>query len=133
MDFFFVLLPGSLLSYLLMGEMGQVVLKIATLRSPVRDDWAAFLFASYFFGHLVFPLGSWLDEFYDWSRRHTLNAQITWLARYGHLIPWPARVLIWLMFKAEGNLAVERAAKIKQQALGACWVGSLSPAQVNRK
>ena len=27
---------------------------------------AAFLFASYFFGHLIFLFGSWLDEFYDW-------------------------------------------------------------------
>ena len=86
--------------------------------SPAPQAWAAFLFASYLFGHLVFLLGSWLDEFYDWARRYTLNTQITLLARRGRLLPWLARALIWLVFKRERNLAVDRAAKIKQQALG---------------
>ena len=45
--------------------------------------WAAFLFASYLFGHLVFLLGSWLDEFYDWAPRYTLNTEITLLAPNG--------------------------------------------------
>jgi hypothetical protein len=40
------------------------------------EAWAAFPFSSYLFGHLLILLGSWLDEFYDWSRRHALNAQI---------------------------------------------------------
>jgi hypothetical protein len=30
------------------------------------EAWAAFLFASYLLGHLVFLLGSWLDGIYDW-------------------------------------------------------------------
>ncbi|MBI4519151.1 MAG: hypothetical protein HY699_25450 [Deltaproteobacteria bacterium] len=42
--------------------------------------WAAFLFVSYLFGHLVFLLGSWLDAFYDRARRYTLDAQIAQLA-----------------------------------------------------
>lgn len=49
----------------------------------------------------------------------TLNTQIALLARRGRLLPWTARALIWLVFKRERNLAVERAAKLKQQALGA--------------
>jgi len=117
MDVFSILLPGALLTYLLMGEVGPVVLgdRYATLVGA--EAWAAFLVASYLLGHLVFLLGSWLDEFYDWTRRHTLDAQIAQLARRGHLLPWPARALVWLVFKGERNLAVERAVKIKQQAL----------------
>ncbi len=72
---------------------------------------------SYLLGHLVFLLGSWLDEFYDWARRYTLNRQIALLARRDRLLPWLARALIWLVFKGERNLAVNRAVRIKQQAL----------------
>jgi ADP-ribose pyrophosphatase YjhB (NUDIX family) len=118
MDFFSILLPGALLTWLLMDEVGPVVLgdRYATLSG--LQAWAAFLFASYLVGHLVFLLGSWLDELYDWARRYTLNTQITLLARRGRLLPWLARMLIWLVFKRERNLAVDRAAKIKQVALG---------------
>lgn len=117
MDFFSILLPGALLTWLLMGEVGPVVLGDRYAKLDGAQAWAAFLFASYLFGHLIFLLGSWLDEFYDWARRYTLNTQITLLARRGRLLPWPARVLIWLVFKRERNLAVERAGKIKRQAL----------------
>lgn len=81
MDFFSILLPGALLTYLLMGDVGLVVLGDRYSKLAGAEAWAAFLFASYLIGHLVFLLGSWLDEFYDWARRHTLNAQITLLAR----------------------------------------------------
>jgi ADP-ribose pyrophosphatase YjhB (NUDIX family) len=144
MDLFSILLPGALLTYLLMGEVGPAVLgdRYATLAGA--EAWAAFLFASYLFGHLVFLLGSWLDEFYDWARRYTLNAQIALLARRGRLLRWLVRALIWLVFKGERNLAVDRAAKIKQQALDAlqakdaintfqwskAWLNAESPASL---
>ena len=117
MDFFSILLPGALLTYLLMGEVGPVVLgdRYSTLEGA--QAWAAFLFASYLFGHLVFLLGSWLDEFYDWVRRRALNTQIATVACRGRLIAWPVRVLVWLVFRDERNLSVDRALKIKQQAL----------------
>ncbi len=118
MDFFSILLPGALLTWLLMGEVGPVVLGDRYAKLDGAQAWAAFLFTSYLFGHLIFLLGSWLDEFYDWARRYTLNTQITRLARHGRLLRWPARALIWLVFKGERNLAVDRAGKIKQQALG---------------
>ncbi|MBI4519153.1 MAG: NUDIX domain-containing protein [Deltaproteobacteria bacterium] len=119
MDFFSILLPGALLTYLLMGEVGPVVLGDRYAKLAGAEAWAAFLFASYLFGHLVFLVGSRLDEFYDWARRHTLDVQISQLARRGRLLSWFARVLIWHVFKDERNLAVERAGKIKRQALGA--------------
>src|SRR3954454_7829150 len=88
MDFFSILLPGALLTCLLMDEVGPVVLGNRFYKLTDAEAWAAFLFASYLFGHLVFLLGAWLDEFYDWARRHTLNAQIALLARRGRLLPW---------------------------------------------
>ena len=144
MDFFSILLPGALLTYLLMDEVGPLVLGDRYCNLAGAQAWAAFLFASYLFGHLVFLLGSWLDEFYDWARRYTLNVQITRLARRGHLLPWLARALIWLVFKGERNLAVDRATRIKQQALGAlqakdaintfqwskAWLNAESPASL---
>lgn len=118
MDFFSILLPGALLTWLLMGEVGPVLLGDRYAELDGAQAWAAFLFASYLFGHLVFLLGSWLDEFYDWARRYTLNTQIALVARRGCLLPWPARGLIWLVFKHERNLAVDRCTRIKQHALG---------------
>lgn len=120
MDFFSILLPGALLTYLLMGEAGPVVPGDCYATLVGAQGWAAFLFASYLFGHLVFLLGSWLDELYDWARRHTLNTQITLLARRGRLLPWPARTMIRLVFKGERNLAVDRAARIQQQSSVRC-------------
>src|SRR3954447_18713316 len=113
MDFFSILLPGAVLTYLLMDEMGPVVLGDRYGKLAGAGGWGAFLFASYLLGHLIFLLGSWLDEIYDWARRHTLNAQIVLLARRGRLLAWPSRVLIWLVFKAERSLAVNRAVRIK--------------------
>jgi ADP-ribose pyrophosphatase YjhB (NUDIX family) len=118
MDFFSILLPGALLTYLLMGEVGPVVLGDRYAKLDGAQAWATFWFTSYLFGHLIFLLGSWLDEIYDWARRYTLYTQIMLLARRGRLLPWPARALIWLVFKRERNVAVERASKIKRQVLG---------------
>jgi hypothetical protein len=73
MDFFFILLPGALLTYLLMGEMGPTVLGDRYGMVAVAQAWVAFLFASYLLGHLVFLLGSWLDGTDDWLRDRTLN------------------------------------------------------------
>jgi len=75
MDFFSILLPGAVLTYLLMGEVGPVVLGDRYTQLAGAQAWAAFLFASYLFGHLVFLLSSWLDEFYDWAPCSTFNTQ----------------------------------------------------------
>lgn len=118
MDFFSILLPGALLTWLFMVEAGPVVMGDRYAMLEGAQAWVAFLFASYLFGHLIFLLGSWLDEFYDWARRYTLNAQITRLACRGRPLPWFARVLIWMVFKRERDLAVECASAIRKHALG---------------
>jgi hypothetical protein len=65
MGFFSILLPGALLTWLLLGAVGPVVLRDRYATFAGAQAWAAFLFASYLFGHLIFLLGTWLDEFYD--------------------------------------------------------------------
>jgi hypothetical protein len=93
--FFSIPLPGALLNWLLMGEVGPVVQRDRYARLDGAEAWAAFLFASYLFGHLVFLLGSWLDEFYDWARGYTLSVQIRRLALRGKLMPWPLCFGVW--------------------------------------
>jgi ADP-ribose pyrophosphatase YjhB (NUDIX family) len=118
MDFFSILLPGALLTALLMDWAGPKVLGDDRYHGLVgAAGWAAFLFASYLLGHLVFLLGSWLDEFYDWARNRTLNKQIAMLAQRDHLLKWPARAVVWLVFKRERDLAVDRAVELKEKAL----------------
>jgi hypothetical protein len=70
MDFFSILLPGALLTYLLIGEGGPVVLRDRYAELAGAEAWATFLFASYHFGYLVFLLGYWLDEFFECVRDH---------------------------------------------------------------
>ena len=65
MDFFSILLPGALLTYLLMGEVGPVVLWVRYSELASAEAWVAFLFASYLFGHLVFLLGSWQRRYWE--------------------------------------------------------------------
>lgn len=85
-DFFSILLPGALLTYLLMGEVGLFVLGERYSKLAGAEAWAVFLFASYLFGHLVFLLGSWLDEFYDVLRHYTLNMVIMVIIRLGDIL-----------------------------------------------
>jgi ADP-ribose pyrophosphatase YjhB (NUDIX family) len=106
-----------LLAYLVMAEVGPLVLGPRYESLGESQAWAIFAFASYLLGHLVFLLSAWLDELYDWIRSYTLNAQIFRLAHRGLLLSWPARVTVWLIFKSERNQAVDRAGRIKRQAL----------------
>jgi hypothetical protein len=47
------------------------------------------------------------------------------------LLPWLTRAPIWLVFKGERTLAVDRAGKIKQQALAPCSEGRHGPPTVD--
>ena len=62
MAFFSILLPGALLTWLLMGDP-PAVLGDRFAKLDGAQAWAAFLFASYLFGLLAIVLASWLDEF----------------------------------------------------------------------
>lgn len=119
MDFFSVLLPGALLTYLFADEVGPSVLgRIRYEHLTGAQAVSALLVCSYLVGHFIFLVASGvLDELYDWARRHTLNTQIVLFARRGKLLPSIVRVLICIIFKRERNLAVGRASAIKAKRL----------------
>lgn len=119
MDLFSVLLPGALLTYLFMDDVGPAALGPAKYdRLEGAEAITAFLISSYLVGHLIFLIASGLlDEFYDSARRHALNSQLLLFARKGKLLPWLVRAVLWVIFKRERNLAVGRASAIKEKML----------------
>jgi len=69
-DFFAVLLPGALLSFMAIDFsrlhiFGRV---LPPLRSEAQG-WVVFVFASYLLGHFIFLAGSYLDPLYDRLRK----------------------------------------------------------------
>lgn len=69
-DFFSVLLPGAVLTYLVKDDveanlLGSVFPRIA----GEAAGWAAFLFSSYLLGHFIFLIGSYLDKISDPIRK----------------------------------------------------------------
>jgi hypothetical protein len=54
MNFFSIVLPGALLTFLLMGEVGPVVLGERYAALGGAQAWAALMFVSYLFCHLIF-------------------------------------------------------------------------------
>ncbi len=125
MDFFSILLPGGVLTFLLMAEgPADIWTKYAFQQLTGAKGVAAFLVASYLLGHFIFLLGSWLDELYDLARRYTLNTQIEMLSRRGKLLFWPYRAAVWLIFKQERNLAVNAARDLRNRQLGSVGAAS---------
>lgn len=83
-DFFSILLPGALLTYLLKDKAGPLFLG-GDQKIVGTEGWMVFLFSSYLLGHFIFLLGSWLDEVYDVLRRASLKGHIWQLAWRGTL------------------------------------------------
>ena len=54
MDFFSILLPGALLTFILMGDAGSGRTGGRASELVGARGWAAFLFVSYLLGHLFF-------------------------------------------------------------------------------
>ncbi len=119
LDFFSILLPGMLLTYLLGDDLCRVVLREAQCPSPdAAEGLFAFLIASYLVGHIAFLFGAWwLDELYDALRDRTENGQVRRLVRGRKPSSWCVRALVWLFFKRESNRAVDRAGAIRRKAL----------------
>jgi ADP-ribose pyrophosphatase YjhB (NUDIX family) len=117
-DFFSILLPGALLTYLFKDNVGKLLLGVDGYKNLTGTEGSmVFLFSSYLLGHFIFLVGSWLDELYDVLRNATLNRQIQQLAWKGSLRPKWQRFFLWMIFKRERDLAVDRAAKIKANYL----------------
>jgi hypothetical protein len=62
MDFLSILLPGALLTWLMTGEVGPVMLGYRYVKLIGLQAWTAFLFVSHLFGQLVLLLGASLDS-----------------------------------------------------------------------
>jgi 8-oxo-dGTP pyrophosphatase MutT (NUDIX family) len=82
-DFFSILLPGSLFTYIVKDEFGRFLFQDRYQHMTGTEGLLIFLFSSYLFGHFIFLLGSWLLD--DWyavlrdtaSRLQTVSAEQT--------------------------------------------------------
>lgn len=70
-DFFAILMPGALVTYVLLGIPG-IAHHLGTM--PVRfttEWWVVVAFCSYLIGHLLYQIGAWVvDEMDKWLRGH---------------------------------------------------------------
>ena len=119
-DFFAILLPGGLLTFLVKDHVGPRLLGNDYYHLTGTNGWVAFLASSYLLGHFVFLIGAGLldDYAYDPVRRASYGEQIKKLARGKRLSPLFQRWLSRIFFGKEMDLAVKHAVKIKERQLG---------------
>lgn len=69
LDFFAVLLPGAIATAVLAPRFGSLLLG-PLLAEPTGEAarWLAFLVCSYFLGHMIFLVGSYVDPLYNLLR-----------------------------------------------------------------
>lgn len=124
MDFFSILLPGAILTWLMKDPLVELLGgKEASAELTGAEQWVAFGVVSYLAGHLLFLIGSWLDVVYDVLRRLTRNRQVDRILRGDDVSPRFVRMLVWLVFKRERDLAVDRAGRIKKAVLAPIGAG----------
>ncbi len=82
MDFFSILLPGALFVYVTKDWMAALATPGAGFPLATTENVVVFLFGSYLAGHLLFLIGSLLDDrLYDPFRKATENGQTGRLAK----------------------------------------------------
>ena len=130
-DFFSVLLPGALLTYVSMDAFGPAILgqRYDTLQGI--EGWAVFAVSAYLSGHFVFLLGSVVldDRLYDPVRRATPREQARLLARGEDLRPLWARFLAGYLFRGDVDGAVRQAMVIKERHLTGLDAASINAFQ----
>jgi hypothetical protein len=73
LDFFAILLPGAIATAIFALRFGHLVLgPLITNPTTEAGKWAMFLTLSYFLGHLIFLVGSYVDYLYN-TLRERLN------------------------------------------------------------
>lgn len=119
-DFFSIVLPGALLTYLIRDDLGPWLLgNNAYSQLASTEGVPAFLFSSYLLGHFIFLVGSGiLDSVYDRIRDATADRQITRLAAGKGLSPRCLRRLAQWLFKKDVDKSVDGAVRIKEHYLG---------------
>lgn len=117
-DFFSILLPGALLTYMIKDDLGPSFFGAGYTALPETTAWAVFLFGSYLLGHMIFLLGSWrLDDWYDDIRNATYEQQIKQLADGKRLRSRLNRWLAARLFKPYIDQALDLAVRIKTHYL----------------
>ncbi len=119
-DFFSVLLPGALLTYVIKGPVGSA-LPLDIKGMSDAHAWLIFFFGSYLLGHFIFLVGSWLDVAYDHARKAAPKANLyeaTVTTRFRRLPFHVQRFLLRLVFKDEENTSLNCATAIKRRYLG---------------
>jgi 8-oxo-dGTP pyrophosphatase MutT (NUDIX family) len=119
-DFFSILLPGAALIYLTKDWLALRAGMPAGFPVTGAEQALVFIFASYLAGHILFLLGSFLDDvLYDPLRKLTDSGQIDRLAKGKSLSPLTWRDIAkshWLFGKNPDD-AVMRAVAAKIRAL----------------
>lgn len=65
-DFFAILLPGAIATAILAPRIGHFVIgPLVAVPTSEAGNWAVFLICSYFLGHLIFLIGSYIDYLYN--------------------------------------------------------------------
>ena len=115
-DFFSVMLPGAVMTYLLKNE---ALCELNRAGFPeIQGEaagWAIFLFCSYLVGHFIFLIGSKLD---DWVYQRIRDANKASESTSARKKPWAFTV--WLnkrLFSEAPDLAVDKVRAIKNRYL----------------
>lgn len=123
MEFFSILLPGMVVTFagLVLMYSRERSDADAVLTFPAIDSAQtvfAFLICSWIVGHVIFLLGSILDDLlYDRLRERTLNKEIARIASGRPLSSWWIRSTVFVVFKREENAAVEAAGRLREKYL----------------
>ena len=113
-DFFSVLMPGALLTYLMKDYLGSRFLGNEYGRISSTEGWVVFLFSSHLLGHFIFLVGSRVDKLYDAIRKATYEEQVKRLAKGMTLSSILTRWLAGCFFKKDADRAVGQAVRIKE-------------------
>ena len=119
-DFFSILMPGGLLTYLYKDWGARAILHQQAFPLSGTEAWMLFLFVSYLLGHFLFLLGATLDEWlYDPLRRCTYWGQVGRLAKEKRLRArlWRSLTASSPFFGANADAAVMQVQRIKTRAL----------------
>jgi 8-oxo-dGTP pyrophosphatase MutT (NUDIX family) len=113
MDFFSILLPGAVLTYLFSDVAGAPIFKDDPIPGGT-EGWIVFIFSSYLLGHLVFLLGSLLDDLlYDKVRNGTYEGQVRRLAAGEERPAWLSRWVAGKVMKNRYDATLRRAIDIR--------------------
>lgn len=123
-DFFSILMPGALLTYLGKDWIASTVLGRPGLPLQGTEAWMIFLFLAYLLGHIAFLLGSLLDKPYDLLRECTSLGQSRRLAKGKEFSNHGMRKLARRIFGENADTAVVQAVRIKSRALAGMSAGS---------